>query len=233
MGPAAARAAVGRALHRAARGRRVPDGLGAVEGGGGGAAGDPARRDAPDRLDRAVAARVRERPPRGRPRARDLLLEPLEPPRRDADHVHAARALAEEDRGRRGARLLLRRVVAPGVHRARVRGVPDRSGARRHDRDRQGARAGRRRLVDRRVPGGNALARRAHAAVPARGVAAGARARRRAGAGRDHRGVPGDAEGPMVAAEGPAGGDAPLRRGVVPRGGRDAPAPVRRGCSRP
>ena len=107
----------------------------------------------------------------------DLLLEPLEPPRRDADHVHPARALAEEDRGRRRARLLLRRVVAPGVHRARVRGVPDRSGAGRDDRDRQGARAGRRRLVDRRVPGRDALARRAHAAVPARGVAAGARAR--------------------------------------------------------
>ena len=143
------------------------------------------------------------------------------------DHVHPARALAEEDRGRRGARLLLRRVVAPGIHRARVRGVPDRSRARRHDGDRQGARARRRRLVDRRVPGGNALARRAHAAVPSRGVAAGARARRRACAGRDHRGVPGDAEGPVVAAKRPASGDAPLRGGAVPRGGRDAPAPVR------
>ena len=71
----------------------------------------------------------------------------------------AARALAAQDRGRRGARLLLRRVVAAGVHRARVRGVPDRPRSRRHRRDRQGARAGRRRLVDRRVPRGHALAR--------------------------------------------------------------------------
>ena len=60
-----------------------------------------------------------------------VLLEPLEPPGRDADPDHAARRVAGEDRGRRGARLLLRRVVASGVHRARLRRVPDRPRARR------------------------------------------------------------------------------------------------------
>ena len=86
--------------------------------------------------------------------AADLLLEPHEPPRRDDHHDVAPGPLAVEDGGGRGARLLLRRVVAAGVHRPRLRRVRDRSGARRSQRRHEGARAARRGLVARRVPGG-------------------------------------------------------------------------------
>ena len=128
-----------------------------------------------------------------------VLLEPLEPPRRDAHPDHAPRRVAGEDRGGRGARLLLRRVVASGVHRARVRRVPDRPVARRSRRGGQGARADRGRLEPGRVPRGHALAGRTRAAVPSRRVPplSGARCRRRAD--RDPRRVSGDAEGPVLA----------------------------------
>ena len=93
--------------------------------------------------------------------------------------THAPRRVAGEDRGGRRARLLLRRVVAPGVHRARVRRVPDRSVAWRPRRRGQGARADRGRMEPGRVPRGNALAGRARAAVPSRRVPALPGARRR------------------------------------------------------
>ena len=79
-------------------------------------------------------------------------------------------------------------------------GVPDRPVPRRARRGGQGARADRGRLEHRRVPGGDAFAGRARAAVPPRGVASVPRTRRRRGADRDPRRVPGDAEGPVLAA---------------------------------
>src|SRR5262249_28090180 len=144
------------------------------------------------------------------------------PSGRDADHVHAARPVAAQDRGRCRARLLLRRVVAPGLHGARVRRLPDRPVQGRQGRDRQGARAGARRMVDRRVPRGDAHPRRAHATVPARRGAPRAGAGRRHDPDRDRRRVPGDAEGPLVARPGSSGRDDPVRgpdprdRGGVP-----------------
>ena len=86
MGPASAGATVRRAPHRATRGRGVPDGLGALARRGGRAARDPQRGDASHREHRAVAARLRPRPAGRRRRPGDLLLEPLQPSGRDADH---------------------------------------------------------------------------------------------------------------------------------------------------
>ena len=97
LGSATAGPAVGGGA-RAAEGRPgVPVGLGADRRRSGCAAGAPERRDDPDRPQRAHAARSSDattstgvEPPG------DLLLEPLEPPGRHADHVHAP--------GRRGRR---------------------------------------------------------------------------------------------------------------------------------
>ena len=169
----------------------------------------------PDRPERAHAAGLRTRQPRGHRTARDLLLEPLEPPGRHADHVHAPGRLAGEDRGRRGARLLLRRVVAAGVHRARLRRVPDRPRARREGRGRQGTRAPLGGVEHRRVPRGHALGRRSPPAVPPRRRAARPRDRRRPRADRDRRGVPGDAEGAVLAPSGPATRHRALRGAVL------------------
>ena len=92
-----------------------------------------------------------------------------------------------------------------GVHRARLRRVPDRSRARRSQRRHEGARAARRRLVARRVPRGHALVRRTRAAVPPRHRAA--RASRPACGAVPiaiRRRLPGDAQGLELAEGGPA-----------------------------
>ena len=130
--------------------------------------------------------------------------------------------LAGQDRGRRRPRLLLRRVVAAGVHRVGVRRVRHRPRGRRSQGREPGARVDRRRMVARGVPRGRAVARRPHATVPARHRAAVHRGRHRRGADRHPRRLPGHAERQELAAQGQATGEGSLRRAVVPRGRRDA-----------
>ena len=143
---------------REAEGRpRLPLRLGSDGRRGGCEAGTPERSDAPHRSERAHPPRVRPGQPRRRRATVDLLLEPLEPSGRHAHHVHPARLVAGQDRGGSGARLLLRRVVASGVHGARLRRVPDRPDPRGEGRGRQGARAPRRGVEHRRLPRGHAL----------------------------------------------------------------------------
>ena len=182
MGPPAVGAPVGRALRRGEGRHRLPDRLGAHPGGNRCTPGDPEGVHASAPQERAVPARVRPGQPHGGRRAGRLLLQPLEPPGRHAHPDDAPRRVAGEDSRRCGARLLLRRVVAAGVHRARVRRVPDRPVARRARCRRQGPRVDRGRMEPGRVPRGHQVTGRSRAAVPPRDVAPvpGARDRRRA-----------------------------------------------------
>ena len=104
--------------------------------------------------------------------------------------------VAEQDRDRRGQGLLLRRVVAVGVHGARVRRVPHRAGRRRAGYG-QGQGADRGRLEPHRLPRGHALGRRLDAAIPPRRCAPGHRHGHAGRADRHHRSVRRDAEGPV------------------------------------
>ena len=156
-----------------------------------------------------------------------VLLEPLEPPGRDADHD--ARC---PTRGRRRP---------PSARRATTSSTC--GGARRSPRSCTAAfpidrsRGGRgaidkarelveRRLVHRRVPRGHALAGRAHAAVPPRRRRGSRSSSACRGADRDPRRVPGDAEGQVLAAGRPPARHAPLRRADRTRRGRDPPGAV-------
>ncbi len=227
MGPPAAGAPLGGALRRAARGRRVPDGLGAVEGGRGGAPGDPATPASTRSSTTELSFRVY---------GTDLLEDVPGPVifySNHSSHLDATLIMCSlPERWQKktavgAARDYFFDVWWRQAFTALVYGAfPIDRGRGGTSGDRQGARARRRRVVDRRVPGGNALARRAHAAVPSRGVAAGDRARRRARADRDRRCVPGDAEGSVLAEAGPAGRHDALRRAAVPRGRRVAPVAV-------
>ena len=122
----------------------------------------------------------------------------------------------------RGTRLLLRRVVATGVHGARVRRVPDRPVARRARRRGQGPGADRGRVEPGRVPGGHPVAGRSRAAVPPRHVAVVPRARHRGGAHRDPRRASGHAQGTVLAEGRSSHRHRSLRHAAVPGGRRDA-----------
>ncbi len=203
MGPPAAGAPVGRALRRGEGRLGLPDRLGAHRGGNRCTPGAPEGRSMHPLLkNELVPARVRPGQPRGCRRRRCLLLEPLEPSGRHADHD--ARS---PTRGRPRPRSAPRATTSstcgggrrsPRSCTARSRSTASRGGRGAVDKARE---LDRRRMEPRRVPRGHAVARTVTCSgsgtAPSRlclehGIAAVPIAILGA--------YPGDAEGPVLAA---------------------------------